>query len=190
MPWILLKEKLPTSPSPPKLSIHFAYPWPVSEERLARQKEAYYGDYDSEEEAQAEDFFYTESLWGREPNEIGSWRISYKDTDLRVWRHECNVMTAEKLRMFIFGMEGEDLPSHELVQGAEVDSMLLRQALETDLRGIYDAALIDGCTPEMAVIVTMGINIEDADMEFPPIGWYRAKHEYASIWCYEEELAE
>jgi hypothetical protein len=50
--------------------------------------------------------------------------------------------------------------------------------------------LIDGCTPEMALFVTLGHPLEDIDIEFPNIGWYRAKHEFAVYYCHSHELTE
>jgi hypothetical protein len=91
---------------------------------------------------------------------------------------------------YLFGMAGEEIPSHELVPNSETDVMLLRQALESDLTSIYDAALLDGCNPGMAKAVAMGISIEDAEMEFPNVGWYRCKSEFAEIYCHESEMAE
>ena len=196
MTWIMLIKKLPTNPSPPKMSIHWAESWPMKGQTAKRQKE-WYGPRSKEDhwedfvgETNEDADYFADPFGMLEPNVQKAWRISYKNEDIRVWSHECSVQTPEKMRQWVFGLDGEMIPAVELVPNREADAMLLRQALETDLRGIYDAALMDGCSPEMAQSVAMGMKIEDDAFEFPPVGWYRCRPEYAAIYCYEDEIEE
>ena len=46
---------------------------------------------------------------------------------------------------------------------------------------------IDGCTNFQALLVTTG---QDVDGSPAPIGWFRIKPEYGSIYCSEYELEE
>jgi hypothetical protein len=211
MPWIMLTKKLPTDPSPPKLSLHWATPWPVEsrakvidnlrliqdfnegkgEQIPVSQATAAYEDLNGIDPGSNPNDEYFFDMWGKVPNPVKAWRINYKETDIRVWAHECKVQDGPSMQMWVFGMEGEHIPSHELVTvGNAKDAMLLRAALETDLQGIYDAAMIDGCTPEMAQMVALGHPVDDETVDFPPIGWYRAKHEFAVYYCHSHELTE
>lgn len=188
MPWILLTAKLPTRPSPPRLSIHWATPWP-DEAMFKSQKARLQFRDESDEEFAARDKLTDEAGMGWEANWDGAMGIEYMGERLRVFRHEFSEQNGENMRMFIHGLE--DGPgSHELVPGNDSDAALLATALETDLRSVYEAALLDGCNQAQAMDVVKGIDITNTAIEFPPLGWYRCKPEYGLMWATEDELAE
>ena len=54
----------------------------------------------------------------------------------------------------------------------------------------YEEALVDGCNEEQAYMVAMGVKITDAELEIPPLGWYRAKREYMEYFCRDHEMTE
>lgn len=220
MAWIILTKKLPTKPAPPKLSIHWAEPWPIKDGSVKDRmnqlttpritKTAFdaagnivsidAGEMTAEEaklnnvEAlndPEDDMLYDDVGFGVEHNFLKAYGLFYKGEKLRVFPDEFNILPAQRMREYVYGIPGEDLPSHDLVTvGNEKDAMLLRTALETDLKSIYDAALIDGCTPVMANMVALGHPVEDETIEFPPIGWYRCKREFAEYWCTDSEMEE
>ncbi len=202
MPWIFLRVKLPTNPSPPKMSIHHAVEskMTVNQRReFIRKFKIYPPDgseinFDDDSEVDALDVESMEKIddnlgWGHVPNETAAMLIQYKGTTLKVFPHEFSNVNARDMKVYLFGT-GKEESSHELVPNSEADSALLRSALETDLQGIFDAALVDGCTPEMAKAVAMGVNVSDEDIEFPAIGWYRCKPEIAEIFCEDHEMEE
>lgn len=102
--------------------------------------------------------------------------------------HEYAVQTVDKMRLWVFG-DGEPGgdPTHVLQENNVASAMMLQQALETDLRILFDAALLDGCNEQQAMAVTMGMDITDDQIEFPNVGWYKPTPEVLDMYCYEWE---
>lgn len=183
--WIILTAKLPTNPSPPKLSIHWATPWPLDREKIETQirQQIHHGNEDMDDE-----YFFTD--WGKEPNVKLPVRIHYKGNDIRVWKHEFNYLTPDRMRDYVAGGEEGGNGTHLLMEGTKSDQALLRAAMDTDLRGIYDAALIDGCNPEMAKLLAMGMEFNDDTLEFPPVCWYKLHPELIHYYMDDSEAEE
>lgn len=177
--WIMLIAKLPTRPSPPKMSIHWSTHWPFK--RMAdRQKEKVKKNELGEGAGSVYVDFLT--MFGREPVAKDARKIIYNDRELRVWPHEFTEITPENMRLYV-----EE--SHELVSGTVAEETLIK-----DMKGIkkeiYDAALLDGCTHYQAQLMALGVDVSDENFEFPPIGWYRIKREYGEYFCTDQELEE
>lgn len=189
--WIIITAKLPTNPSPPKLSIHWAVPWPLDQSKIDDQvKRSVYLD----NENMGDEYFWNDSPggqpWGKEPNVRLPVKIHYKDNDIRVWKHEFNYLTPDRMRDYVTGGDTGGDATHILMEGTKSDQALLRAAMDTDLRGIYDAALIDGCNPEMAKLLAMGMEFNDEVLEFPPICWYKLHPQLTGYYMDESEAAE
>ena len=137
----MITKKLPIHPSPSKLSIFFATAWPMPEYEKVQEIQSY--DYDPEQDTQ-------EDTFGMAPTWAGAMKISYKGNDIRVFPHEYSVVRPEVMREYVFGVEGEGIPSHTLVENNEASAMMLKIAKDTDLRTIYESALVDGCNHAMA----------------------------------------
>lgn len=204
--WILIRADLPTTgasngdgtfrsiPPPPYASIHWATPW-ADQKIVAYQKkrEAFtWGDpvgtgrkrvWELAEDRQTTpDDLYVPTGLGLEPNYAGAVRIRWDGEDLRVFPHEYTKLDAEAMRMFVLGLgDGVTDPSHELVMGEVPETTLLKGMLDSDLSFQYDAALIDGCTPEQATAMLLGQDITDEDADIPPMGWYRLQEVYADL---------
>ena len=127
------------------------------------------------------------AVWGLENNWAGARKIHYKDTDIRVFPDEFSVMTDEKMAMYT-GLSEE--ASHELVPSSVADATLIQEVLSGSLKEVFDAAMVDGCTPEQARAMAFGVDAGESTASLPPIGWYRCKHEYAEVWCHEWEMKE
>lgn len=196
MPWVLLLKKLPVRPSPPKLSIFYATPW-TNEAIVNDQKERYFDkeanewwDWSRSGSPIDPDSDYFMDLFGAEQNWAKAMKIVYKSNDIRILPGEYKLLSPEHMRDYVFGMEGEDIPTHTLIENNEASAMMLAIARDTDLRMIYEAALIDGCNPPMAEMVSMGIEIENEALEFPPVGWYKPEQFVLDMYCYENEQGE
>ncbi len=216
--WILVLAKLPTDPSPPKLSMHWSradgrteyarrqrqeieatqsgksrwrevgLPDPTS--RIGRERERAALIEVDEDTTEQEPYFYDSLGFGKVPNWIGARSISYKGQSLRLFPHEYKLLEPERMRGYIFGLGGEAIPSHELVPNTEADAAILGAIKEEDQRIVYDAALCDGCVHEQALLTALGVDLFASGAEIAPIGWYRCKREYAEAFCYEEEMVE
>lgn len=201
--WIYLKNKLPTNPSPPKLSIHWATPWGDSSPAIAQQAELERVEDDIM--VYGEDFRIIEkiddayirynplAMFGYEHDEINAVGINYKGERLKLFPNEFNIVKPENMKLYIFGdsnFPDEDSASHHLVPSSEVDTLLLKTAEETALRHVKEAAMLDGCNEAQALALLMGMDIESAIAEFPPVGWYRCRVEYACMFADEWELEE
>lgn len=156
--WIMLIKKLPTVVSPPKMSIHWSLPWPMD---AKPQKEL---------------------LWGMEPDYANARKIYYKNENIRVFPHEFTEIKTGKLMEYI------NQGGFELIPGSAPEEELIKRSLKKGQRLIYDAALVDGCTPAQAMMVALGKDPTLEDPELPAIGWYRCVEQYARCFCYEDEM--
>jgi hypothetical protein len=182
--WIMVIKKPPTEISPPKLSMHWAETW-VNERQANHNAEFINkGYYDQLSDGTILD------QTGYVPNEEKAVGIWYKKHQIRLFPHEYSIMTPERMRDYIFGIEGENIITHELVPRAEADSLMLQLAEDTDLRAVRESAIIDGCNEAQAYALLLGMDIEVASSDYPPVGWWRCKHEYAGIYCRDWEMEE
>lgn len=202
--WIFLIKKLPTAPSPPKMSIFWSVPFPddtYAKEQLHTCQncniEIYKGtvcDCTGDPRPTRPDDMYGESERGNvfpgfEANWVGARKIHYAGHDVRIFPHEFSRVTPENMRAYVVGTDHED-PSHELVTEEVAADTLRRQVLDGDSRPLYDFALCEGATPAQAMAVALGSDITFPDVDFPPIGWYRIKPEIGLLFCEDYELSE
>jgi len=185
--WIMLTTKLPTEVSPPKLSIFWSVPW-VDEEMVKSQMEpaVRINGCTSKKKVPCEkvgELVLGNSPFGLEPDFREARKILYKSESVRVFPHEFSVLKKENLRMYI-----EE--SHELVAGSAAEDEILSEIKRGARKDTYDAALIDGATHAQATMVALGKDPTLEDNEFPAIGWYRCKREFAQIYCYDNEMEE
>lgn len=176
--WVMLTAKLPTSVSPPKMSVHWAIPWPNMSYAAAQAKRLG-EDYDVEA-----DRFVDELCFGFEGNWARARAIFYRGEKLRIFPHEFSVLKPENMRLYV--EEG----AIELVEDDLVTRYLGDRSLKTRTQHeVYGAALVDGCDHWQAMMVALG---EDpfGGGEFPPVGWWRMTKAYADYFCYEEEQQE
>lgn len=178
MTWIILIKKPPVRPSPPMFSILWATPWPnkAAMENIAQQLFDYIPGADVHY-----DYF------GKVPNWDGAMKIHYKGQDIRVFPHEFNLLPPDRMRNYVFGLEGEGVPTHVLEPTDEAGEHMLKIVKDGDLRQIYDAALVDGCTPAQAEMVALGIPLDEGAIEFPPMGWYRPLDFVLDMYCNDHE---
>lgn len=176
MSWIILIKKLPTLPSPPKLSFHWSTAWPEPK-WVEGQKKQMEDDYD-----EAATLF--PALGGFEPNWARARKIHWAGEDLRVFPHEFNLLTADRMRFYL----GEN--AYEFVAGDTATEQLRSEALDGETRPIFDAARLDGCDEMQALLVALGMDVSIPDAEFPPLGWYRCRPEIATVYCDDWEMSE
>jgi hypothetical protein len=124
----------------------------------------------------------------KEPNWAGAMRILYAGAAIRVFPHEYSLMTPDKMQVYCVGDSNTE-PSHILVPETESAGILHTMITDGDLRPIYDAALLDGCTPEQAYLTAMEIDITE-QIDFPAVGWYKLHPAYAAYFCTEFEFTE
>lgn len=215
--WVMLIKKLPTNPSPPKMSIFWSTPWPKREWIMSQWRKHFVGPFGLEKipegfeyddkgkrlpwdlfeqkilafmELQG-DFFLDSNLsggiMGKDPNWAKARAILYKGEKIRIFPHEFSQLLQANMRLYIN-------KSHELVADSVADSQVVQSLEDGDLKEIYDAALVDGCTHSMAIAVALGVDIVDVPQtslaNFPPIGWYRMKKEFAEYFCDQREMEE
>lgn len=164
--WILLTKKLPTGPSPPKLSIFWSVAWP---EKLSKMRKSEVRKLDLEE-----DFYFEEWANAR--------KIRYKSSEIRVFPHEFNPVETKFIEEMVNG------GAHVLVPESVAEETMIHKVLRKGQREIYEAALIDGCSEAQAMATALGQDVTLPDWKFPPIGWYKPNPEYARYFCYEGEL--
>ena len=177
--WIILTKKLPTAPSPPKLSIFWSVPWP--DKAFAKQQR---------EVAAASRSAFSEDAWfiadaKRNADEWeGARQIRYKSKELRVFPHEFNPTTTDRMEIYI--NEG----AHTLVPESPAEEAVIQRTLKKGEREIYEAAIIDGATQAQAVATALRQDITIPDWKFPPIGWYKPNPEMAVYFCHPWEMKE
>lgn len=191
--WIMLTEKLPTSISPPKLSLFWSVPWYINIEqiedlktKLFRELRFYYDDNSIVEECvnkffkkhENDDFFYDGRY--KRPNDIKSRKIHYKGEDIKVFPHEFVIIPNKKMKLYTEN-------THILMADTVAEEAFLTEILHGELKSIFDSARVNGCTDAQAYLVALGIDITLPDPEFPAIGWYRCNEEFAKYYCIDEE---
>jgi hypothetical protein len=199
--WILLTIKPPTRPSPPKLSIFWAVPWPMME-RKKTQTLDFDDDLDDDEKGlmfwpsggdsniSINGHIQPAGAYTRDPDYMGAVKISYAGHDIRVFPHEFSKLDAQRMHYYVFGMPGENIPSHDYIPSNVAGEKLQQEVLSGDLRPLYDYALIEGCTPAQAFVVAMGGDVTDEEIEFEPVGWYKCKPKFAEVFCHSWEMEE
>lgn len=203
--WIMLIKKLPTKPSPPKMSIHWSVKWVESTygfaekqreflEYLATTRE-YWGEGEHQSDKEwVESWLSMPTVpspgWGSEPNWSLARKIHYKGSDIRVFPHEFSPVIPSTMKLYTFG-DSQQPPSHELVPGDTAAERALINEVRTGMRKVlFEAALLDGCTRQQALCVATGVDITIPDVDFPPIGWYRCDPEIAEFFCKPYEMEE
>lgn len=181
----MLLTKLSTLASPPKLSVHWSFPW-GDEERAASQKKRLNSNNSPWAEDEDGEFnedatvYYT--FLGKEPNWKNARAIYYKNDKIRIFPHEFSIVTPKEMQDFV------DEGALELVEDPTVTQILGERSLKGKTQhDVYGAALVDGCDHWQAMMVALG---EDPTGEFPPIGWWKMSEQFAGVFCYEEEMAE
>ncbi len=176
--WIMLREKLPTNPSPSKMSIFWSVPW-VDMRYVERQREQLGTRL-------LEDLggdVYFDVFGGKEPRWDQARMIIYKDEQIRVFPNEFSILTIENMKTYL-----EE--SHELVPTSVAEQDIMNSILRGNRKRIYEAALVDGCTEYRARLMAMGVDVSNGHFEIPAIGWYKIKAEYGCVFCTERELEE
>lgn len=104
MPWVLLLKKLPVRPSPPKLSIFYAIPWP-NEAIVKDQREHYFDentgewwDWSRSGSHIDPDSDYFMDLFGAEQNWVKAMKIVYKSNDIRILPGEYKLLSPEQVK--------------------------------------------------------------------------------------------
>lgn len=188
--WIILTVKLPTRPSPPKLSIFYAAPWPMEGDLLRQQK----ADYNAKHEfdipqappyEQADSRLLDRCGFGFEANLSQTLKIRYKGEDIRVFRHECNDLTDDRLEDYLSDSHVR-VPQHAT---AQVIHEMLNDP-QSELRLIFDAARLDGATLAQALFTALRADPDNAASRIGESFWWRCRHEYASYWCTSDEMEE
>lgn len=180
--WILLTAKLPTKPSPPKLSIFWSLPWPENKyvEKLRGKKRFtktfFGGDIpDWIERQNYED--------ARDANEWeGARKIRYKDENIRIFPHEFNPVETKFIEDMLNG------GAHTLIPESPAEEAVIQRTLRKGEREIYEAAIVDGATEAQAMATALRQDVTLPDWKFPPVGWYKPNPEYAIYYCEPWEM--
>jgi hypothetical protein len=166
--WIMLIERLPVANAPPKMSIHWSIPWP-NEDYAKDQKKRYSREYKYSADS-VEDAKYFWNDFGKEPNWISARKIIYSNEHIRVFPHEYSLVGPGKLH------EYEE--AYNLVPDTYTQEIFMDRNLSKTQRIVFDSALLDGCDEFQAMLVAVG---KDPTDEFPPIGWWKLRPEYAQV---------
>lgn len=190
--WILLKEKIRTEASPPKLSIFWSVPWPDNRwDRKEKGRVKASVDFlmrkpfSEEDPLDPDAEFYWDGLGFKMPNWGRARRILFRGHAIRVFPHEFSALTPESLRLYLVEEEG-----WELVPEGAAAEQIMKGVLEKDQKVLYEEALLDGCTHNQALLTALEVDITLEEPEFPAIGWYRCKPEIAGVFCHSWEMEE
>lgn len=205
--WIMLIKKLPTEVSPPKLSIFWSTPWPYPEAIAAWNKirdriinDVFKGDTSGVEDRVAamvkeewddsplSEFGYPP--FGQNPDLLNARAIRFDNETIRVWPHEFSVLTPERMHYYIVEEKAYQLQPEDTTPGSPMVKLIQDVTLDTDQRFVRDAALVDGCTPDEALLVALGEDIIEPT-EFAPLGWYKLVNQAAiEFYCEPREAKE
>ncbi len=199
--WILLRQKIPVEVAPPKMSIFWSVAWPMvrattvkgkmSKKKFVSFREQRYDEVLKqvlEDEEAVSSVMYEEDLLkdtslqdmvgffavGHTPNGHGARRICFCGTDVRVFPHEFSILPNNRMKFYI-----EKHQVYELLPDSIAGEKLLGDVLDGETRPLYEAALLDGCNHNQAILTALGHDVTlEVDNDYPPIGWYRMKAKY------------
>jgi len=191
--WILIKENIPTKNPPPRLSIHWSWPnktntatnqLKYANQVMWSQDMAPYGSSDEEDMRVKREFFKNNDRlvnhdrpFGYEPNFVESVKIFWNKEQLVLFPHEFNRMDQRKWDDFVYGPDA----SHVLFENSVQSEVILDITQESDLKSLYEYALIEGASYSLATLFATGQFHPDMmeHEEPPPIGWYCVNPAYA-----------
>jgi hypothetical protein len=182
----MLIKKIACVVSPPKMSIHWAEPWPmVRQHRQAKEKlkAAQKYLYSNQEFCSEEDIcgFGGQPIIHDVRRTSGAMGIMFMGEHIRIFPEEFTAISDDCLEECIDIKEG----SHILIEyQAETGTNTPSQWMNKDQKLLYEAALLDGCTPLQAMSVMAGGEVSTV----PVMGWYLIKPEYGRFFCKDEEL--
>jgi hypothetical protein len=232
--WIMLIKKIRCEYSPPKLSIHFSYPWELPEytellrlyklatfDGMSILKDDEIDQYDDDlllmKESELEEKILDEAeklnkspkfedkrirtdkirralmkpdLRHGIPDALGAgWErnpyyargIIYKGEKIKIFGDEYAEITAEQFNEYFPA-------AYDFIPTENTSDFFNGLADHHEMSDIYDAALLDGCTPYQAYLVKSGKEIETGVPD--PLGWYKIKLEYGEAFCTDEEMEE
>lgn len=214
--WIFLVGKLPAVVSPPAMSIHYAIPWPMEDGRMKEivgkqlkklrsllEKCEYVGKNELEKtpdyrlskfllDNNVYDFIekWDSSLLDLDVDSLGfnkmseykriksAMMIQFAGEQIRVFPEEFTDVTVEGMKRYneIFTFHPTDLWNGLGIKPTDPDEKF-----------IFEAALLDGCTPYQANNIVSGGSIESVDDFPPPLGWYECPMELGFYFGKTEE---
>jgi hypothetical protein len=182
----MLIKKIACVVSPPNMSIHWAEPWPMvrrhrqAKEKLKAAQKYLYGNQEfcSEEDVCG---FGGQPIIHDVLRTSGAMGIIFMGEHIRIFPEEFTTVSDDDLEEYIDIKNGfHTLIEYQAGTGANIPS----QWMDKDQKLLYEAALLDGCTPLQAMSVMVGGEVSTV----PVIGWYRIKPEYGRFFCKDEEL--
>lgn len=111
----------------------------------------------------------------REQNWVGARKIRYMGEDIRVFPNEFNPCTPQKMAELIFG------EAYELIPDDVATEKLLGTLKDSDQKVLYEYALLEGADHNQAVQAALGMDVTVNETQFPAVGWYRLRPEYAAF---------
>jgi len=142
--WVMLRTKLPTEVSPPKMSLFWSVPWPAPWDsllnriertgkgisnpenttdkrvttRLTKREIRNFYPPLSEEELE-QDYFLDSAGFGLTPNWIRARKIHYKEMDVRIFPHEFSEISNEKMQYYL------NENAYDLMPNSVAENMLI-----------------------------------------------------------------
>lgn len=185
--WILIKHRLPTRPSPPLYSIHFAGASAEDVTLVHKQKNLAQVAGEMSRHGYREDFIdlgdrYLDAF-GYEPKEEGAVWILFDNEPIKVLPHEYSPISGDHLSNYILGLddaEDDYTMSHVPMYGrqplfCDPKTMRAEPVFEQHPRfnrDTFEAALVDGQSELLAFYTALGVH------DFPKDLWFSLVRAY------------
>ncbi len=189
--WIILTAKLPTIPSPPMYSIHWAGASAADISKQRKQEKNSKKDnklFTSTMLTDLNDKFLDNWSGGFEPKEDGAVWIIFDTEPLKVWPHEYNKLTQESFDLYLNGVsENNFTMSHMPMYGRtplivnpvtliRENNLALHPTFNKDS---YESAMIDGKNEISAIYTSMQGGLKDI--------WFMVITPYANYFGFSDE---
>lgn len=192
--WIMIIKCLPVKNPPPRYSIFWSTAWPSEDAMINKSlkliqasakysaRDAIEGDWpydevDNIKETDTYIFTPQDMMFGKKtPNWFGARAIIYQGEKIRIFPHEFTPQSNQNMHLFINQEQAYDFYPNTVAEERQVQLVLTGE-----LRPIYEQALLDGANHNQALLTLLEQDITMPDADFPPMGYYVLKEEWAEL---------
>lgn len=145
-------------------------------EEVKAKKRKRLKDYDEQEilddtqlVSKIEKYFFGEiiddGIHGLTPNFAGRLKVRYRNQEIGIFRHECEIMKANDI------IDAVDIGDYTLIPDTVAEGQV-NMMFDDTLKSLMEEGMWMGLTKEQAKLAAMGVDVTE-EFILPPTGWYK-----------------